>query len=429
MAELTVRMPALSATMEDAELLAWLVSVGDEVRTGQSLAEVTTDKVDMELESPHDGVVAELLAEPGTRVDVGAAVATLTSQEDDLLGDLDLGGDGGETQADAAPGAEGTRDRGTEGPGSGAGEGEQRPPSRPARVAAPPPVRKRARSMGIDLAEVTPTGSRGQVTNQDLQRHLRERAGAAGSQLTSSPEPEPRPEATDLPPSRPRAAAISRSDGAAAAAGSASRRRAIRLATARTTIRSAAVPQFTLHRRLHATLAQQRRGGRSWVTEVARALAAALWRHPECNAIWDSDAKETVRLGTVRIGIAVDTDDGLVVVGVDDPDADDPEGADDRVRRAVERARNGRIVREDREGLSSTISNLGGLGVDRFDALLIPPQPTILSVGRLVERPVVVDGRVRARPTIDVGLTVDHRVADGADGARLLDTFARRFEG
>jgi len=177
------------------------------------------------------------------------------------------------------------------------------------------------------------------------------------------------------------------------------------------------------------TLARERRDGRSWTTELARALAAALWRHPECNATWDEQAEELVPLDGVRIGIAVDTPDGLVVVGVDDPDAVDPAQADIRVKEAIERARAGRLNADDMQTCSTTISNLGTMGIDRFDALLVPPQPTILSVGRMVDTPVVVDGRIRARPTMEVGLTVDHRVADGADGARFLETFATRLEG
>lgn len=430
MAELTVRMPALSATMEDAELIDWLVDVGDEVRSGQPLAEVSTDKVDMELESPYDGTVAELLAEPGDRVELGAPVAMLSSDEEELLGDLDLGegspdaaeppeptGETTEAAAEGRHGAESTADAEAEDPDQ-AGRSRAIP-------MAPPPVRKRARQSGIDLHEVTPTGSRGHVTHKDLDAYVKEhgseRSGPVQVQsLAAAAGPDAGP-----PPSMPPSAQPA---SGGRQGGVRDRRRAIRLATARTTTRSAAIPQFTLYRSLDLTIARERRGRRSWTTELARALAAALWRHPGCNATWDDDQEQPVRLETVRIGIAVDTDDGLVVVAVDDPDGVDADEADERIRSAIDRARSGRLTPSDLEGISSTISNLGGLGVDHFDALLVPPQPTILSVGRMVESPVVVDGRVRVRPQMEVGLTVDHRVADGADGARLLDTFARRLE-
>ena len=423
MAELTVRMPALSATMEDAELVSWLVQVGDEVRTGTPLAEVGTDKVEMELECPYDGTVSQLLAEPGQRVDLGAPVAILSSEEDDLLGDLDLepsDRDGASepedgSVSDTAPSGETT---------SGL------PPVRTAIAPAPPPVRKRARQLGVNLDEVTPTGSRGHVTHADLTRHINEAATESRPAPAPAPEPSvpaaaaptPTPPATAAAPARP---LRDRDGGDRVSTG---RRRAIRLATAKVTTRSAAVPQFTLHRRVDVGLARERRAGRSLTTEIARALAAALWRHPECNAVWDEEREDVVPLPGVRIGIAVDTPDGLVVVGVDDPDAVDPSEADRRIKAAIDRARSGRLTADDQRDLSSTISNLGGLGIDRFDALLLPPQATILSVGRMTDTPVASDGRVRVASMIDFGLTVDHRVADGADGARMLETFARRLE-
>lgn len=430
MAQLTVRMPALSATMEEAELITWLVEVGDEVRSGQPMAEVATDKVDMELESPYDGVVAELLVEPGSQVELGVPVALLTGDEEELLGDLGLDGDdaaagdgddapdAADASAAGAPSRPAPSDAGsTSSPGSSTPATERR-----GLLLAPPPVRKRARERGIDLHEVEPTGSRGQVTHADLDRFEAATAataetGSATRQATSERSP-----AADATPSRRRAPADGGTDGGR------DRRRAIRRATARSTTRSAAIPQFTLHRRIDMELARERREGRSWTTELARALAAALWRHPECNAVWDDDAQEPAPLETVRIGIAVDSPDGLVVIGVDDPDATDPAEADRRIKQAIDRARRGELTPQDVAGISSTISNLGGLGIDRFDALLMPPQATILSVGRMVDTPVVVDGRVRVRTMMEVGLTVDHRVADGADGARMLETFAQRLE-
>ena len=405
MAELQVRMPALSATMEDAELLTWLVAVGDTVRSGQALAEVSTDKVDMELESPYDGTVERILAEPGTRVALGEPVLVLLSDEEDLLGDLDLGGG-----PEAEPSPAEVEEPPTEAPVEVRPE---EPVSAASSVVTSPLVRRLARERGVDLGGVQGTGSRGQITRADLDRL------APGASAPAAPTPAPSAAAAPAAATRP--APVKGEVNEA-------RRRAIRLATARTTIRSAAIPQFTLHRRIDAGRVNERRAGRSWSTEIARALAAALWRHPELNAVWDEEQSTVVPLPGVRVGIAVDTPEGLVVVAVDDPDAVPADQADAAVRAAIERGRNGRIVAEDMQHVSTTISSLGGLGVDRFDALLVPPQPTILSVGRIVEIPVVLDGSVRIRPMMEVGLTVDHRVADGADGARFLDTFVRRLE-
>jgi len=412
MAQREVRLPALTTTMQEAELVEWRVEVGDEVHEGQPLGEVVTDKVDMELESPFDGTVSELLVDAGSVVTVGTVVARVDTESDDLLGGLGLDDDeGGEGEREraggrGAEGGEGERER-----AGGRGNGDDGDGLAQPRVPAPPPVRIRAREAGVDLADVTPTGRRGQVTTDDLRRHIESR------------------------PSGTRGTASSAADGAsaaqrtpAAATGPDRRRAALRAATARVVTRSAGIPQFTLHRAIDLTRAVQRKNGRSWTTEIIRALAGALREHPQLNGRWNDEEQRVDATDAVRIGLAVDVAAGLLVVGLDDPDQITPTHADEHVRQIVGRARDGKLDSSDVEGITFTVSNLGGLGVDAFDALLMPPQAGILSVGRVVERPVVVDGRIRPRLQVDVGLTVDHRVADGADGARLLETFATILE-
>lgn len=395
--EREVKLPALTTTMEEAELVEWQVGVGDDVHEGQPLCEIVTDKVDMPLESPFDGTVAALLVEAGSVVSVGAAVARIATDSDDLLGGLGLGDDAStDTPAPTDTGAEAREERPSTAPDHAADAGPE--PDRPVRVPAPPPVRLRAREAGVDLADVPATGRRGQVTTDDLRRHLERRdAGRAGP--------------VDAPTRQDR------------------RRAALRAATARVVTRSAAIPQFTLHRAIDLTRAAGRREGRTWTTEIVVALAAALRAHPDLNARWDDDAGQVAPIGRVRIGLAVAVPAGLVVVGIDEPDQITATHANEHLLQVVARARDGALDATDVEDITFTVSNLGGFGVDAFDALIMPPQAGILSVGRVVERPVVVDGHVRPRLQVDVGLTIDHRVADGADGARLLATLAEALEG
>ena len=421
--ERDVRLPALTTTMEEAELVEWQVDVGDEVREGQPLCDIVTDKVDMSLESPFDGTVAALLANAGSVVSVGAAVARIATESDDLLGDLGIG-DGADTSdaaaatpSEAAPVA----------PDGGAQADVAAGPTDGTRVAAPPPVRLRAREAGVDLADVPATGRRGQVTTDDLRRYL-EQLDAGGAA-----PPAPIPATADRVPGRAAAAGPSppvRDDRAADDRSPQDRRRAaLRAATARVVTRSAAIPQFTLHRSVDLTDAAGRRQGRSWTTEIVRALAAALHEHPELNARWDEDAHDIELIDRVRIGLAVAAPAGLVVVGLDDPYEITPTHANEHVKQVVERARTGALDSGDVEGITFTVSNLGGFGIDAFDAMIMPPQAGILSVGRVVERPAVINGRVRSRLQVDVGLTVDHRVSDGADGAQMLATLADVLEG
>ncbi|MEY3073000.1 MAG: hypothetical protein RLZZ353_1196, partial [Actinomycetota bacterium] len=161
MAEREVRMPALSATMEDALLLKWLVAAGDEVRTGQPLAEVSTDKVDMELESPFDGTVVRIVVAEGERANLGDPVVVLESEEDDLLGGVDLGGESAPAPAAAPAPASAPASAPAPAPAPAAAPASDR------RVAASPLVRRRARQLGVELGAVSGTGSRGQVTRAD----------------------------------------------------------------------------------------------------------------------------------------------------------------------------------------------------------------------------------------------------------------------
>ena len=382
-----IRLPALSAQMEEAVLLAWWVAPGDHVEQGQPIAEISTDKVDMDLEAPFAGTVQELVAVEGETVPVGGVLATAIPDKEDLLGGLQLGDQPARTSAPEPVVAD-------------------RPAVPEAAtettiVPAAPAARALARRLGVDLESVEPTGKRGQVTPEDVQ---------AAAQRAQVPAAETTTRET-----------VSVDDA---------RRQAVRRATAEIMERSAAIPQFTLYRRLELDRAAEKRGGRSWTTEVVRAMAQALRYHPELNVRWDGDSRAAIALEEVSIGLAVDRPGvGLVVATIADPDRLAPDEADAAIRALVDRARAGRLRPEDMAPASATLSNLGGLGVDRFNALLVPPQAAILSMGTVRPRPVVTgDGGLRAALTCDVGLTVDHRVADGADGARYLDTFAAIVE-
>lgn len=395
-----IRLPALSATMEEATLLEWKVSPGDTVTEGQPIAEVSTDKVDMDLEAPFGGTIVELLVEAGATVALGQTVATLEAEEDDMFAGMNLGAP---SEVSAAP--------------------EERPePAAPVAtprtetgiVPASPPARKMARELGVDLGEVEPTGARGQVTPLDVKNHHEKTTAPSAATAASSPEP----------------AAVVAETPSAPVPVSDAKRLAVRRATVDVMNRTATVPQFTLWRTLHLDRAAERKGGMGWTTLLVRSLAAALETHPELNARWDDEQRQTVPFPGRSVGIAVDRPGlGLVVATLADPSALDPEDADRAVRALVDRARTGKIRPEDMAQASITLSNLGGMGVDRFNALLFPPQAAILSIGSIRHRPVATgDGALKAVLTAEVGLTVDHRVADGADGARYLDTFTHLVE-
>ncbi|NIH88293.1 dihydrolipoamide acetyltransferase family protein [Amycolatopsis granulosa] len=354
MKEAPLVMPKMSMTMTEGTLVTWHKAEGDEVRAGEVVCEVTTDKVDMEVEATADGTLTRIVAHPEDVVAVGEPIAYLATAADDLLAGLF---DAPTPQPEPAPvpAAEPAR------------EPEPGPAERPAWVAAVPAARRAAAERGIDLATITPTGP------------------AATIRLSDLPSPATRP------------------------------RRSPRAAIARRMTASAQVPQFVVYRDLELTGA-----GRNWTTVFVRALAQALRRHPGLNAEWAGG--EVRRHEHVGVALAVDTGRGLLAPVLSDPDLDDPDALAARVRDVAGRARAGKLTLAELSGGTTTLSNLGGLGVDAFHALLSPPQATALAVGRVQERVVPVPGGIGVALRCTAGLTVDHRVADGADAARLLDS-------
>jgi pyruvate dehydrogenase E2 component (dihydrolipoamide acetyltransferase) len=190
---------------------------------------------------------------------------------------------------------------------------------------------------------------------------------------------------------------------------------------------SAAIPQFTVWREIELDAANTLRRGVSWTTVLLRAYAAALRDVPDLLCRWEND--RATESGPPSIALAVATDRGLLVPTFLEPDLGDAKALDAEIRTVVKAAHTGKLPPAYMGVANGSLSNLGGLGVDQFQALLTPPQASVLSLGSIRQRPVAVPGGVGLALTVNAGLTVDHRVADGAHAAQLLDRFARRLAG
>jgi pyruvate dehydrogenase E2 component (dihydrolipoamide acetyltransferase) len=188
---------------------------------------------------------------------------------------------------------------------------------------------------------------------------------------------------------------------------------------------SAAVPQFTVWRDLELEPVDAARAGISWTTLLLRGYAIALREVPALLARWDGEAPQEVH--DLALGLAVDTPDGLMVPVFAEPDRVPLEQLDADVRATSAAARGGKIDAAHLLPAVATLSNLGGLGVERFQALVTPPQASVLAAGGVTRRPVAVPGGLGLGLRVTLGLSVDHRVADGADGARLLDALSGAF--
>ena len=375
-----VIMPMLGMSQDTGKVLKWLRGEGDAVAKGDPLLEVETDKVTVEIEAPAAGTLSGISAAEGEDVPVGRAIAVVLAE-----GEAPSANDA----AAAAPAAD----------GADPAPAVVKPPSDRSsrRPLASPKARRLAEERGLRIDEIAGSGPNGAVVAADVQRH----APAA---------PAPAPASFEV--------------------GS-----VWRVMAERTQRAWQEVPHFFLVREVEATRLEgwrasvRRRAGSETVTHtdlLVRLVASALREHPRVNATWHDGT--IAGNEDVNIGLAVAADDGLVVPVI--AGADRLELAEIAARRAdlVTAARARRLKPADVQGGTFTISNLGMFGVDAFMAIVNAPLAAILSVGRIAQRAVVVDGAVVARPTLVLGLSFDHRVVDGAAGARFLDTLAALVE-
>ncbi|WP_165355038.1 dihydrolipoamide acetyltransferase family protein [Nocardioides oleivorans] len=414
MARLAIRMPKMSMTMTEGEVNEWMVRVGDEVAEGDVVCEVMTDKVDMEVESTVSGTLVEIVVESGT-VEVGEPIGWVEGE--------DTGGGFGDLLAGPAPEPDADVTATEPEPVAAAPEPEPATPAATGIVPAVPRARALARDNGVDLASVTPTGPEGLVRVEDVEQVVRPAAAPA------APAAAPAPPAPAAPAPAPVAPAPVAAAPAAASAPRPTddRRIAVRRAVARKMVPTAAIPQFTVWRQVHLDTANAVRNGVSWTTVLLRAYAAALRDVPELLSRWEDDAP--TEAGPPAIALAVATERGLMVPTFLEPDARPIADVDAEVRSVVAQVQKGKLDPAYMGVANGSVSNLGGLGVDQFQALLTPPQASVLSLGTITQRPVAVPGGLGVALTVNAGLTVDHRVADGAHGAQLLEAFSRRLSG
>ena len=351
----------------------------------------------MEVPANVSGFVRRLLARPEDMVPVAQIVAVITSTADEGFDEAVGPAATGDV---ALPRNSPPSVSSSDAPQSQAAQRsvEQHPPSpaRDASFATSPAARKLAAQLGVDLATVTPkSGSR--ITTEDV-----EAAAAASSSRASSSSSagEKRIPLTRM-------------------------RKAIAAAMSRST-RDA--PQFSIERDVDMTAAnaQRKAAGASYTDVVVSAAARALAAHPRLRSRFDGDA--IIEQSGAHIGLAVAVTDGLLVPVIRDADTKDLATLVREREHLEEGAHAGKLSSAELIGAVFSVSNLGSLGVDRFTALVNPPEAAILAMGRVRDRIVARDGRPEVRPVVTLTLSVDHRVADGADAARFLDDVAKRLE-
>ncbi len=409
-----VVMPKLGLTMERGTITAWLKQEGDTVRKGEPLLEVETDKVTMEVEAQVDGVVGRILVDAGVEVDVATSIAILIAPGERLETTVDsstAGTDGANPNPKTDHATAGPRHEVAEaldtvsaapGPASEPPKQETGPAqgSRPHR--ASPKARKMAAERGLDLTSIVGSGPGGRVVSADLENVV---------QATKSPTGVA---PTDLKTTEASTAVVDLS-------------RAQQVAAERLTASYQQAPHIQLRMEVAAHWLEQFRAGYaaegkriSYNDFLLRAVALTLAQHPRLNSHFVEGRVH--QLPSIDLGIATDTDEGLLVPILRDVLPRTVEDISVESRRLVELARQGRLGVDDMTGGSFTVTNLGMLEISSFSAIINPPQVAILAVGAVERRVVPLDdqGAIGVRPMMTLNLAADHRAIDGAMGARFL---------
>jgi len=385
-----VILPKLGLTMDEGRIVAWHKRVGDAVAAGDVLFEVETDKATMEVESPTAGTLRRILYPADATAPVATVIALITDTPDELVPTDDSFGAGlpKPSLRDEDPPASG-RAPVTRGPS----EVQPLPSSTDGeRVRSSPAARKRAQELGVDISGIRGTGPGGRVTLEDVE--------AASKSSSAAPSEEKREPLSRM-------------------------RRAI---GERMTKSVREQPQFSISRDVDMTVANEKRkaAGASYTDAIVAAAAKTLREHPRLRARLDGG--ELVTSDAANIGLAIALEDGLLVAVVRDADRKSLEDLAAERERLEGHARAGKLAEHELTGSVLTVSNLGTIGIDRFTAIVNPPEAAILAVGRVADRVVARDGAPAVRPIATLTLSVDHRVADGATAARYLSALADRLE-
>ncbi|MFK4082801.1 dihydrolipoamide acetyltransferase family protein [Kribbella sp. NPDC020789] len=432
----TFLLPDLGEGLTEGEIVRWLVAAGDVVAVDTPVVEVETAKSVVELPSPYAGVVEELHGEVGTVIPVGKPLITVGAEVGAAYREEERAGSGNVLIG--------------YGTGSASASGRRRKPrGASVRSVVPdgvvrvvsPLVRRMARDAGVDLKSVVGSGADGLIVRRDVEQAIAQLAGHTPGDVVPGSAA-----AADVVSTSP---AIVGTGGTVAGASAGVDGRTglrelrregmsgFRKVVAATLSRSRReIPEATTWVDVDATALVELReslrsatdGGPGLLALMARFVVAGLLKYPELNGFVDTERDELVQYDGVNLGLATQTERGLVVPAVAAAHRLSARGLDAEIRRLTEVARSGRLTPEELGRGTFTLNNYGSFGVDGSAAIINHPQVAILGVGRIIDRPWVVDGELAVRKLTQLSLVFDHRVCDGGTAAGFLRFVADAFE-
>jgi pyruvate dehydrogenase E2 component (dihydrolipoamide acetyltransferase) len=426
-----IYMEALSPTMEEGRLVTWIKKEGDEVKEGDVLAEVETDKATMELVARGAGVLRKQLIAEGDTAAVASLIGVIAGADEDISSLA--GGAAPAAPAEAPAKAEAEAPAKADAPAAETSAPAQAPAAAPApqaegsgegRVKASPLARRLAEEAGMPIGSVQGTGPGGRIVKRDI-----EQAVAQGGARPAEAQAQPAAAAPAAPAVQPTTDARYREHPLTQMRKTIARRLAQSIGPVPTfylTVEIDMGEAMTLRGRINERFKDQ--GVKSSPNDlVIKAVSMALRKHPFVNAAWTGDAIHLYE--QVHIGVAVAIDEGLITPVVRDADRKGVTEIAAEVKELAGRAREKKLKPEEFTGSTFSISNLGMFGIEEFTAIINPPEAAILAVGAIAPK-VVVDGEgnMAIRQRMRVTLSCDHRVIDGATGAAFLQTLKQYLE-
>lgn len=417
------KLPDIGEGIHEGEIVKWFVKPGDEVNEDDVLCEVQNDKAVVEIPSPVKGKVLEILVPEGTVATVGQTLITL-----DAPGYENMTFKGQEQE-------EAKKEEKTEtvskeekvdavAPNAPAAEAEADPNRR---VIAMPSVRKYAREKGVDIRLVQGTGKNGRILKEDIDAFLAGGAKAAAEPTPQAAEEKAAPQAPaakpvvpegEFPETREKMSGIRR---AIAKAMVHSKHTAPHV----TLMDEADVTKLVAHRKKFKAIAAEKGIKLTFLPYVVKALVSALREYPVLNTSIDDATEEIIHKHYYNIGIAADTDRGLLVPVIKHADRKPIFALAKEINELAEKAREGKLMPNEMKGASCTITNIGSAGGQWFTPVINHPEVAILGIGRIAEKPIVRDGEIVAAPMLALSLSFDHRMIDGATAQKALNHIKR----
>ncbi|HLR01938.1 MAG TPA: dihydrolipoamide acetyltransferase family protein [Virgibacillus sp.] len=416
------KLPDIGEGIHEGEIVKWFVNEGDEIAEDDTLCEVQNDKSVVEIPSPVDGTVEKIHVEEGTVAVVGDTIVTFDAEgyeDEDDDDDEDEPANEEESTADhtASESSQDNKEVETD-------SKEEQDSGK--RVIAMPSVRKYARDNDVAIQQVTGTGKNGRILKEDVDTFMSgDQAADAGTTEGS--------EVSEVSETKDTQQSIPESEYAETREKMSGIRKSIAKAMVRsktnaphvTLLDEVDVTELVAHRKKFKQVAQDEGIKLTYLPYVVKALISASKKYPILNAAVDDETDEIIQKHYYNIGIAADTDRGLLVPVVKDADRKSIFTISQDINELAEKARDGKLAPDEMKGASNTITNIGSAGGQWFTPVLNYPEAVILGIGRIADKPVVKDGEIVIAPVLALSLSFDHRIVDGATAQLALNQIKR----